>query len=185
MTELVLREEIGPVTRVVLNDPATRNSLSHDMIATLRDVLSSVQASVVIIAAHGPVFCSGHNLKEITAHRNDSDRGESFYGRLFSDCSELMMQVQSLNAAVIAEVDGMASAAGCQLVASCDLAIASERAGFCTPGVNIGLFCSTPMVAVSRSVGRKHALDMLLTGRVVHAEEAGRIGLVNQVVASR
>jgi len=182
MTALVLNEQSGNVTRLVLNDSATRNSLSADMMAALKTALTEIATPVAIIAANGPVFCSGHNLKEITAHRNDSDQGKAFYASLFEQCSDLMMLIQSHQAAIIAEVGGMASAAGCQLVASCDLAVASHDAGFCTPGVNIGLFCSTPMVAVSRTVGRRHAMEMLLTGRVVDAEEAYRIGLVNRVV---
>lgn len=182
MTDLVLREDCGGFSRLTLNDPGSRNSLSLDMIMALRDALTSIQTPVVILAANGPVFCSGHNLKEITAHRNDKDRGAEFYRVLFDACSELMLHLQTLGAAVIAEVNGLASAAGCQLVASCDLAIASQKAGFCTPGVNIGLFCSTPMVAVSRAVERKHAMQMLLTGDVITAEEACRMGLINEVV---
>lgn len=182
MTSLVLREQHGAATRILLNDAATRNSLSLDMIDELKRHISDVTTPVAIIAANGPAFSSGHNLRELTAHRNDPDSGAAFYAKLFDECSALMLQIEQHEAAIIAEVGGLASAAGCQLVASCDLAIAGDAAGFCTPGVNIGLFCSTPMVAVSRSVGRKHAMDMLLTGRVVSAAEACSMGLVNKVV---
>jgi enoyl-CoA hydratase/carnithine racemase len=181
MTALVLAEQSGSVTRLVLNDTATRNSLSAEMMTALSKALAEIATPVAIIAANGPAFCSGHNLKEITAHRNDRDQGKAFYAALFEQCCDLMISIQSHPSAIIAEVGGMASAAGCQLVATCDLAVASDNAGFCTPGVNIGLFCSTPMVAVSRTVGRRHAMEMLLTGRVLSADEAYRIGLVNQL----
>lgn len=182
MNSLVLTEPSGAAVRLTLNDPATRNSLSMDLIAELRDALARSAGRVTIVAANGPVFCSGHNLKEITAHRQDNDVGAEFNDRLFAACTALMLDIQSHGSAVIAEVNGMASAAGCQLVASCDLAVASEKAAFCTPGVNIGLFCSTPMVALSRAVGRKHAMEMLLTGDAFSAEHALRIGLINKVV---
>lgn len=184
MTELVLREVSGAVTRITLNDAGTRNSLSLAMIEALRRELSNTASPVIILAAKGPAFCSGHNLKEITAHRQDNDLGQAFFSTLFESCSDLMLDIQQHPAAIIAEVDGLASAAGCQLVATCDLAIASERASFCTPGVNIGLFCSTPMVALSRAVSRKHAMEMLLTGDAISADEALRFGLVNRVVES-
>jgi enoyl-CoA hydratase/carnithine racemase len=182
MSELVLREADGAATRLTLNDAGTRNSLSLGMISALREALASINTTVAIIAAHGPVFCSGHNLKEITGRRSDADGGADFYNRLFTACSELMMDITQHGSAIIAEVGGLASAAGCQLAASCDIVVAGDKAGFCTPGVNIGLFCSTPMVALSRSVGQKHAMEMLLTGAVIPADEACRMGLVNRVV---
>jgi enoyl-CoA hydratase/carnithine racemase len=138
---------------------------------------------VVVIAANGPVFSSGHDLKEMTALRQDGDSGKAAYAALFTQCSKLMQQIVTLPKPVIAEVQGTATAAGCQLVASCDLAIAADTVHFATPGVNIGLFCSTPMVALSRNVGRKAAMAMLLTGEMVTAPDAVRIGLINRAVA--
>jgi enoyl-CoA hydratase/carnithine racemase len=171
------------VHRLTLNDPATRNSLSNAMMDTLLDALSSISSGVIVLAAHGPAFSSGHNLKDITAHRADPDHGKAYYAALFGKCAELMLAMTRHPCPVIAEVDGLASAAGCQLVASADLAIATDQSGFCTPGVNIGLFCSTPMVAVSRAMARKHAMEMLLTGDVISAAEAHRMGLINRVVS--
>ncbi len=183
MTDLVLRErgEDG-ILRLTLNDAATRNSLSEQMIDGLLDAITANDARVIIVAAHGPAFSSGHNLKEITARRADADGGASYFNNLFSKCADLMLAIVGHPCPVIAEVDGLASAAGCQLVASCDLAIATDRSKFCTPGVNIGLFCSTPMVALTRAVGRKHAMEMLLTGDLISADDAKRFGLINQVV---
>ncbi len=181
MSELVLREMSDGILRLTLNDPATRNSLSHAMIEHLRMALDEPKARIIIIGAHGPAFSSGHNLKEITAHRIDADEGRSFFKDLFGKCAELMLAITNHPCPVIAEIDGLASAAGCQLVASCDLAVATDRSTFCTPGVNIGLFCSTPMVALSRNVSRKHAMEMLLTGDTISAPEALRMGLVNRV----
>lgn len=183
MSKLLLAQIVGDVCRLRLNDSGTRNSLSLEMIAALLSALRQTTAKVVIISAEGPVFCSGHNLREITQHRQDEDHGAGFFRELFAACSELMLHVTQMPAAVIAEVDGLASAAGCQLVASCDLAVASDKASFCTPGVNIGLFCSTPSVALSRAVDRKHAMEMLLTGDVFSAADAFRMGLVNSVVS--
>jgi enoyl-CoA hydratase/carnithine racemase len=137
----------------------------------------------VVIAANGPAFSAGHDLKEINAHRSDPDRGRAYFKHIMGLCSAMMQQIVMLPQPVIAAVGATATAAGCQLVASCDLAIASHAAKFATPGVNIGLFCSTPMVALSRNVSRKHAMEMLLTGEMISAEHAERIGLVNRVVA--
>ena len=181
MSELVLREMGEGILRLTLNDPATRNSLSEMMIKKLRAVLDEPDARVIIIGAHGPVFSSGHNLKEITSRRADADEGRSFFKSLFDQCADLMLAIMNNPCPVIAEIDGLASAAGCQLVASCDLAIATNRSTFCTPGVNIGLFCSTPMVALSRNVSRKHAMEMLLTGDIIQAPDALRMGLINRV----
>ena len=185
MTGLVLRELADGVLRLTLNDASTRNSLSEAMMAALRTGLDDAAVDgavrVVVIAAMGPVFSSGHNLKDITARRADADGGAASFASLFDACSNLMLAIVQHPKPVIAEVAGLASAAGCQLVASCDLAIAADTATFCTPGVNIGLFCSTPMVALSRNVGRKAAMEMLLTGDVLSAEDALRIGLINRV----
>ena len=183
MSELVLRELSDGILRLTLNDAATRNSLSELMIEELHAAIEEAKARVIILAAHGPAFSSGHNLKEITAHRLDADGGSVYFKSLFDNCAELMLAIINHPCPVIAEIDGLASAAGCQLVASCDMAIATDRSTFCTPGVNIGLFCSTPMVALSRSVQRKHAMEMLLTGDIISAAEAMRMGLINRVTS--
>jgi len=137
-----------------------------------------------VLAANGPAYCAGHDLKELSRHRAQSDGGRAYFKHIMTMCSTMVQQIVTLPQPVIAAVQGPASAAGCQLVASCDLAIASRAAKFATPGVHIGLFCSTPMVALSRDVSRKHAMEMLLTGDLISAEEAARIGLVNRVVAA-
>jgi enoyl-CoA hydratase/carnithine racemase len=151
------------------------------MLAALADALSATAGDrsirAVIVAANGPAFCAGHDLKEINVHRDDADRGRAYFASIMEACSGVMQPV-------IAAVQGVATAAGCQLVASCDLAVASSAAKFATPGVNIGLFCSTPMVALSRNLSRKHAMEMLLTGTMVAADDAMRLGLVNRVVAA-
>jgi enoyl-CoA hydratase/carnithine racemase len=183
---MVLRERLDAIVVLTLNRPNTRNSLSATMLAELADTLNSLAADasvrVVILAANGPVFCAGHDLKELTARRKDADGGRGFTGQLMESCSEVMQSILRLPQPVIAAVEGAATAAGCQLVATCDLAIASNSAKFSTPGVNIGLFCSTPMVALSRNVSRKHAMEMLLTGNMISADAALHIGLLNQVV---
>ena len=184
-----LREELdgAGVLRLTLNDPASRNSLSETMMAALQSAFDRAAGDtatrVIVLAAEGPAFSSGHNLKEINARRGDPDRGKAYFAKLFGQCAALMAGIVRHPKPVIAEVRGLASAAGCQLVASCDLAYAADTAAFCTPGVNIGLFCSTPMVALSRNASRKHAMEMLLTGDTIPAMEAARIGLVNRVVA--
>ena len=183
MSTLVLKELNDGILRLTLNDAPTRNSLSEAMIDALHSVLSAADAKVIVIASQGPAFSSGHNLKDITAHRTDVDEGAAYFKNLFDKCAALMLAITTHPCPVIAEVDGLASAAGCQLVASCDLAIATDRSSFCTPGVNIGLFCSTPMVAVTRALGRKHAMELLLTGDVFPASDALRMGLVNKVVS--
>ena len=186
MTALLLSALEGGVLRLTLADAATRNSLSEAMMAELKSALEVAAADkavrVIVLAGQGPAFSSGHNLKEITAHRADHDKGAAYFAALFASCAELMLGIVNNPKPVIAEVAGLASAAGCQLVATCDLAVASEDARFCTPGVNIGLFCSTPMVALSRNLSSKHAMEMLLTGDVFGAEDALRFGLVNRVV---
>ena len=159
------------------------------MMAALGEAFAAIaqdpQMRAVVIAANGPAFCAGHDLKELTAHRNDRRSRPRLFPQVMETCSALMQAIVRLPQPVIAAVQGVATAAGCQLVASCDLAVASSLAGFCTPGVDIGLFCSTPMVALTRNVARKHAMDMLLTGDTISAEHALRIGLVNRVVAAR
>lgn len=186
MSGLFVQEAAGGILRLTLADAATRNSLSEAMMAELQAALDAAAAErsvrVIVLAAQGPAFSSGHNLKEITARRGDADKGASYFAGLFERCARLMLSVVRHPKPVIAEVAGLASAAGCQLVASCDLAIAGESARFCTPGVNIGLFCSTPMVALSRNVSSKHAMEMLLTGDIFSAQDAARMGLVNRVV---
>lgn len=188
MTTLLHVERDGPVLRLALDDQATRNSLSEHLMAEIKVALDVAaddhSISVIIMSAKGPVFCSGHNLRQLTLHRGDADNGRGYFEMVFRACSAIMVQISHHRCTVIAEVNGLASAAGCQLVASCDLAYASSEAAFCTPGVNIGLFCSTPMVPLSRTVGSKHALEMLLTGDVVDAHHAERIGLINKVVPS-
>lgn len=175
------------VTRITLDDPARRNALSLAMMAALHGALDAAAADptvrVIILAARGPAFCAGHDLKELTAHRTDADRGRAFFETTMQTCAKLMTAIVRLPKPVIAEIAGVATAAGCQLVASCDLAVASQKATFATPGVHIGLFCSTPMVALTRNLSRKHAMEMLLTGAPVHADEAARLGLVNRVAA--
>jgi enoyl-CoA hydratase/carnithine racemase len=170
----------GSTAIVTLNRPAQRNALSLALMRELIECLSELErngeARSIILAAAGPAFCSGHDLREMTG------LGEEAYGEVFGVCTDMMTKIQSVPQPVIAEVQGMATAAGCQLVATCDLAIASERATFSTPGVRIGLFCSTPMVAVSRALGRKRALEMLLTGDAIDAPTAAEWGLVNRVV---
>jgi enoyl-CoA hydratase/carnithine racemase len=185
---ILLREDIGGVAVLTLNRPQARNSLSEAMLEALGDAFAAIahdqSVRVVVVAASGPAFCAGHDLKELTARRSDDDRGRAYFKHIMTTCSTVMQQIVHLPQPVIAAVQGPASAAGCQLVASCDLAIASRSAKFATPGVNIGLFCSTPMVALTRNVSRKHAMEMLLTDEMVTAAHAERIGLVNRVVAA-
>jgi len=182
---LVLREDAGDVAIVTLNRPDARNSLSEAMLSALGATFAGISGEravrAVVLTAKGPAFSAGHDLKELTAHRADADRGRAFFQRVMESCSSVMQQIVRLPQPVIAAVQGTATAAGCQLVATCDLALASAEAKFATPGVNIGLFCSTPMVALTRNVAPKHAMEMLLTGEMVSAEEAWRIGLVNRV----
>jgi enoyl-CoA hydratase/carnithine racemase len=183
---ILLREDKGGIAILTLNRPQARNSLSEALLEALGDALSAVARDqtvrAVVIAANGAAFSAGHDLKELNAHRSDEDHGRAYFKHVMSLCSRVMQQIVTLPQPVIAAVHATATAAGCQLVASCDLAIASHAARFATPGVNIGLFCSTPMVALSRNVSRKHAMQMLLTGDLISAEEAARIGLVNEVV---
>jgi enoyl-CoA hydratase/carnithine racemase len=183
---ILLREMVGPVAVLTLNRPAARNSLSEALIAEIHAALNEIGSDhnvrAVVIAANGPAFSAGHDLKELTAHRSDTDGGRAYFAKLMNACSAMMQAIVHLPKPVVAAVQGIATAAGCQLVASCDLAVASDAASFATPGVDIGLFCSTPMVALSRNVPRKRAMEMLLTGEPVPAATAQSMGLVNRVV---
>jgi enoyl-CoA hydratase/carnithine racemase len=183
---LLRRDDSSGVATLTLQSPATRNALSLAMIEALIEALEALGADskirVVVLAGDGPALSSGHDLKEIMAHLNDADRGKAFFVGLMGRCADLMRQIVDLPKPVIAAVEGVATAAGCQLVAACDLAIAGDHARFALPGVSIGLFCSTPLVAVGRAVSRKHAMEMALTGDLYDAQTAERFGLVNRVV---
>lgn len=178
----LLREDADGVATLTLNRPHARNALSQGMLRALleafRDVATDESVRVVVLAGAGPAFCAGHDLKELRA----AGYAESYTDALFADCAKLMLAIVRLPKPVIARVHGIATAAGAQLVASCDLAVAADDSRFATPGVNIGLFCSTPMVALSRNVAHKHAMQMLLTGDLIDAATALRIGLVNELV---
>ena len=182
------RETLGSIAVLTLNRPEARNSLSEGLIAELHAALEEIHddagVRAVVIAANGPAFCAGHDMKELTSRRTDADRGRAYFAQIMNACSAMMQAIVHLPKPVVAAVQGVATAAGCQLVASCDLAVASEAATFATPGVDIGLFCSTPMVALSRNVPRKQAMEMLLTSEPVSATTARDIGLVNRVVTA-
>ena len=183
---LLIETEHPGYVILTLNQAERRNPLSEAMLDALHAALTRISARsdlrAVILNATGTVFCAGHDLKEMSAHRTDADRGRAYFETLLKRCAALMQAILALPQPVIAAVEGVATAAGCQLVATCDLAVAGDEARFATPGVHIGLFCSTPMVALSRAVSRKHAMEMLLLGDMVTANEALRIGLVNRVV---
>src|ERR1700716_3026848 len=185
---ILLRETLGSIAVLTLNRPQVRNSLSEGLIAelhaALKDIHDDKSVRAVVIAANGPAFSAGHDMKELTARRVDADLGRAYFAQIMTACSTMMQAIVQLPKPVVAAVQGVATAAGCQLVASCDLAVASQAATFATPGVDIGLFCSTPMVALSRNVPRKPAMEMLLTGEPVSATTARDIGLVNRVVAA-
>ena len=182
---LVKRIDRGAICRLLLNQPSRLNVLSDNLLNALQEELDSVNKSnnirCVIISGAGNGFCAGHDLKEMTKQRQNPDGGVGYFQDLFVRCSKMMTTIQSLPQPVIAQVHGIATAAGCQLVASCDLAVADESARFGVNGVNIGLFCSTPMVALTRAVGRKKAFEMLVTGQFIEAKEAKEIGLINKV----
>ena len=182
MESLVLSQDLGNgIVRLTLNRPQAFNSLSESLLAALQAELERLDkdpaARVVILAAAGKAYCTGHDLREMRA-----DPSQEYYERLFTTCATMMMTIQHLTKPVIAEVQGVATAAGCQLVAMCDLAVAAAGSRFAVSGINLGLFCSTPSVALSRNVSRKHALEMLLTGDFISAEEARDYGLINRVV---
>ncbi|MDA9869173.1 enoyl-CoA hydratase [Gammaproteobacteria bacterium] len=183
---LITEKSNKGILRLVMNNLDYKNALSKKMIGMLGDEIKGASSDksikVIVLAAKGNVFCSGHDLKEITAARENKDSGEEFYQDLFDSCSALMQLIVNTPQPIIAEVDGVATAAGCQLVASCDLAIASNESQFATPGVNLGLFCSTPMVALSRNINKKNAMEMLLTGDFINASKAKEIGLINNLV---
>jgi enoyl-CoA hydratase/carnithine racemase len=182
---VLLRQDRGKIAILTLNRPKARNSLSEALLRALGAALDEIGARtdihVVVLTGAPPAFCAGHDLKELTARRADADGGRAYFGGLMRLCSEVMQKVVRCPKPVIAAVNGIATAAGCQLVASCDLAVAGESSQFATPGVNIGLFCSTPMVALSRNVGRKQAMEMLLLGEMLPAARALEAGLVNRV----
>jgi enoyl-CoA hydratase/carnithine racemase len=182
----LLRDNIGSIAVLTLNRPRTRNTLTEAVLAALADQFTAIAKDravrAVVLTARGPAFSGGHDLKELTARRSDPDGGRGYFRHIMLTCSAMMQQIVRLPQPVIAAVQGTATAAGCQLVASCDLAVASAESKFGVSGINAGLFCSTPMVALARNVARKHAMEMLLTGDLVSAEHAFRIGLVNRVV---
>ncbi len=185
-TAPVLRGDVDGIAMLCLNRPQNRNALSEAMLTQLSEILASIagdpRVRAVVISANGPAFSAGHDLKEISSHRRDPDGGRDYVRKLMQQCSEVMQSIMRLPQPVIAAVEATATAAGCQLVATCDLAVASTTARFATPGVQIGLFCSTPMVALTRNIPAKAAMEMLLTGDAVSAEDAYRFGLVNRVV---
>ena len=183
----LLREAHGSIALLTLDRPGQRNALSEATIAALHAAINAISRDgsvrAVVIAANGPAFSAGHDLKELTARRSDADGGRSYFQHIMTSCSAMMQAIVHCPKPVIAAVSGIATAAGCQLVATCDLAVASRSARFATPGVDIGLFCSTPMVALTRNIAHKQAMEMLLTGEAISAERAREIGLVNRVVA--
>jgi enoyl-CoA hydratase/carnithine racemase len=178
---ILLRDDVDGIATLTLNRPDQRNALSLGLMTALEDQLDAIaqdpSVRIVVVAGAGPAFCAGHDLREVRA-----DQRREAYEALFAQCSRLMLKIVRLPKPVIARVHGVATAAGCQLVASCDLAVAAHSARFATPGVNIGLFCSTPMVALSRAVSRKQSMEMLLTGDLIPADRAREIGLINRVV---
>ena len=187
INEILLQEHSDGILGITMNNPDKLNALSESMIDALQEAFDEAAETpgvkCIILRGAGRAFCAGHDLKELTAARNGPDRGHEYFKMIFDKCAAMMMSIIRLPQPVIAEVHGAAVAAGCQLVATCDMAVASERARFGVNGVDIGLFCSTPMVALSRNVSRKHAFEMLTTGRLVDAREALGLGLVNKVVA--
>ena len=183
---LLLEYFEGGIASLTLNRPESRNSLSMAMLDGLAGAFARLSETpdvkVIILQANGPVFCAGHDLKELTAARSDADKGQAFFSQTMTKCSAVMQAIIACPKPVIAAVQGTATAAGCQLVATCDLAVAASHAHFATPGVHIGLFCSTPMVALSRNISRKKAMQILLTGEMVSADQAAEWGLINQAV---
>mgnify|MGYP001500856169 CR=1 FL=1 len=174
------------IMRINLNDPTNLNALSEKMIDLMQIELDKAainkDVKVIIISGEGQTFSSGHDLKELKSGRENADKGKSLFQKIMTKCSKMMKSIVNNPKPVIAEIEGTATAAGCQLVASCDLAYANKSAKFATPGVNIGLFCSTPMVALSRNLSNKHSMEMLLTGDLISSEKAFKIGLINEVL---
>lgn len=183
---VLLREDHGPIAVLTMNRPEARNSLSIELtdafLEQFVELSDSSAVKAVVIAGNGPIFCAGHDIRDLEQHRTDEDGGEAYFKKSFAASSSLMRAIVHSPKPVIAAVEGTATAAGCQLVATCDIAVASDEAEFCTPGVHIGLFCSTPAVAVARNIGRKRAMEMLLLGEMVEAQCALQFGLVNRVV---
>ena len=186
---LIKTEKSNNIFNIILNDEKHQNTLSEEMINELSEVFEMAESDneikVIILSSIGKVFCAGHNLKDLNSKRSENDNGEHYYKKLFQMCSELMISINNHSKPVIAMIDGIATAAGCQLISSCDLAYSSENSQFATPGVNIGLFCSTPMVPLSRTVGKKQAMEMLLTGDLIDAKKALSIGLINNVFETK
>ena len=190
MTNTLLKTVVANnILQITLNDSKNQNTLSLEMINELNKKFTKASKDnsikVIILSSTGKVFCAGHNLKDLILKRTGKDKGKKYYKKLFESCSALMINIVENPKTIIAAIDGVATAAGCQLIASCDLAYASEKAQFATPGVNIGLFCSNPMVALSRNVGKKSAMEMLLTGDLITAKKAKEIGLVNDFFTSK
>ncbi|MBI05070.1 MAG: enoyl-CoA hydratase [Pelagibacteraceae bacterium] len=189
MKNILIKSDLkNKILHLTLNNPENQNTLSEEMMIALEDKLKKASKNplikVIIISSSGKVFSAGHNLKDLNAKRSESDKGKSYYKKIFNSCSSLMINIVKNSKPIIAAVDGIATAAGCQLIASCDLAYASQESKFATPGVNIGLFCSTPMVALSRTVNKKSAMEMLLTGELIDAKKAYQIGLINNYYKS-
>jgi len=189
MTEpLVLLSSGDGIATLTLNRPQARNALSEDMLTALKSTIQSIDSDenlrVVIVEGNGPGFCAGHDLKEMNGHRQDDDGGRGYFERLFAACSDVMLSIVQSPKIFIAKIDGIATAAGCQLVAACDMAIASDHARFGVNGINAGLFCSTPMVSLSRNAGRKAAMELLTTGHLMSAPEAANAGVINKFVST-
>ena len=189
MKSSLIKSEINnKILQIKLNNPEHQNTLSEEMIDELDSSLvkgsKNNDVKVIILSSTGPVFCAGHNLKDLNSKRKENDNGKSYYEKIFGKCSTLMMNMIKNNKPIIAVIDGVATAVGCQLISSCDLAYCSSNAMFATPGINIGLFCSTPMVPLSRNVNKKAAMEMLLTGDLINAHKAQQIGLINNVFSS-
>ncbi|MEM7438656.1 MAG: enoyl-CoA hydratase [Pseudomonadota bacterium] len=184
---ILIREDAGAIATLTLNTPKSLNALSEAMIAELTGqfeaLMDDTDTRVVVIKATGKAFCAGHDLKEMTAGRQAEDGGHAYFNDLFARCAKMMQMIPKLPQPVIAQVHGLATAAGCQMVATCDMAVADSETKFGVNGVNIGLFCSTPMVALSRNIPRKHAFEMLTTGQFMSAEEARAAGLINRVTS--
>ncbi len=185
---LTFADNENRIARITLNRPQARNALSQDMLVALKQAITEVNAidtvRAVVIDANGPGFCAGHDLKEMAAHRQDGDEGRAYYEQLFAVCSDFMLEIVKSPKIFIAQIDGIATAAGCQMVAACDMAIASESARFGVNGISSGLFCSTPMVSLSRNAGRKRAMELLTTGALMSAQEALTAEIINRVVSA-